>query len=177
MFLSFSRFEESSALLRSQVKKSQGDLLVTFKKGKNFQYGEARKSVIAGQPGPKNPVSVILSYMDRLATVDKSIDGFLFPALRSTTNGDSVLARPASYDSVLRQFKEVLLEAGVTADPSAFGLHSMRRGAVTAAINNGATDHAVQKQMRVASSATVRRYATLSDVMLKSASAAIFKKV
>ena len=161
----------------SQVKKIQGDLLVTFKKGKNFQYGEARKSVIAAQPGSKNPVSVILSYMDRLATVDKSVDGFLFPALRSTTNGDSVLARPASYDSVLRQFKEIVVEAGVTADPSAFGLHSMRRGAVTAAINNGATDHAVQKQMRVASSATVRRYATLSDVMLKSASAAIFKKV
>ena len=177
MFLSFSRFEESSALLRSQVKKIQGDLLVTFKKGKNFQFGEARKSVIAGQPGPKNPVTVILSYMDRLATVDKSVDGFLFPALRSTSAGDSVLARPASYNSVLRQFKEVVTAAGVSADPSTFGLHSMRRGAVTAAINNGATDHAVQKQMRVASGATVRRYASLSDVMLKSASAAIFKKV
>ena len=177
MFFSFSRFEESSSLLRSQVKKIQGDLLVTFKKRKKFQFGEARKSVIAGQPGPKNPVTVILSYMDRLATVDKSVDGFLFPALRSTSAGDSVLARPASYDSVLRQFKEVVTAAGVSADPSTFGLHSMRRGAVTAAINNGATDHAVQKQMRVASGATVRRYASLSDVMLKSASAAIFKKV
>ena len=177
MFMTFSRYEESSALMRSQVKRCQGELKVIFRKGKTYQHGEARNSVIASQPGPLNPVTVILMYMDRLAMVDKAVDGFLFPALRSTTSGDSVLARPASYRSVLRQFKEVVVAAGVTADPAAFGLHSMRRGAVTAAINNGASDHIVQKQMRVSSSSTVRRYATLSDVMLKTASAAIFKKV
>ena len=69
------------------------------------------------------------------------------------------------------------MAAGVTADPATYGLHSMRRGAVTSAINNGASDHTVQKSMRVASGATVRRYATLSDSSLKAASTAIFKKM
>ena len=177
MFTAFSRFEESSALMRSQVKLCQGDLIVTFKKGKNFQHGEARRSVIAGQPGSFNPVTVILSYMERLGKVDKSPDGFLFPALRSTSKGDGVLPRPASYNSVMRQFKEAVVAAGVAADPADYGLHSMRRGAVTSAINNGTSDHCVQKQMRVGSGATVRRYATLDIVSLKSASAAIFKKM
>ena len=63
MFLAFSRFEESSALKRSQVVKCQEDLAVNFLKGKNFQYGEARRSVIASQPGLLNPVRVILAYM------------------------------------------------------------------------------------------------------------------
>ena len=177
MFLAFSRFEESSALKRSQVVRCQEDLAVNFLKGKNFQYGEARRSVIASQPGLLNPVRVILAYMVRLAEVDKSSDGFLFPALRVTTRGESVLPRPASYESVLRQFKEAVVAAGVAAEPAAYGLHSMRRGAVTSAINNGASDHAVQKSMRVASGSTVRRYATLSDGALKSASIAIFKKM
>ena len=109
--------------------------------------------------------------------MDKSPDGFLFPALRVTTRGETVLPRPASYESVLRQFKEAVVAAGVAADPATYGLHSMRRGAVTSAINNGASDHAVQKSMRVASGSTVRRYATLSDDALKSASTAIFKKM
>ena len=82
------------------------------------------------------------------------------------------------YDrSVLKQFKLMLVEAGVTDDPASYGLHSMRRGAATNAVNNGATDHSVQKQMRVSSMATVRRYATLNKAALKSASSAIFKKL
>ena len=177
MYTAFSRFEESSVLKRSQVVKCQDDLAVNFLKGKNYQYGEARRSVIASQPGVLNPVRVISAYMDRLAVVDKSLDGFLFPALRVTTRGECVLPRPASYESVLRKFKEAVVAAGVAADPSTFGLHSMRRGAVTCAINNGASDHAVQKSMRVASGSTVRRYATLNDSLLKSASTAIFKKM
>ena len=44
-------------------------LLVTFEKGKQYQYGEARLAVIARQPeyGALNPVRVITADMSRLA--------------------------------------------------------------------------------------------------------------
>ena len=102
-------------------------------------------------------------------------DGFLFPALCSSAARDSVLDSLASYESVLKQFKLVLVEAGVTGDPSSFGLHSMRRGVATSAVNNGASDHSVHKQMRVMSVSTVRRYATLDKAALKLGSSAVFR--
>ena len=52
----------------------------------------------------------------------------------------------------------------------------MRRGAATSAVNNGASDHSVQKQMRVMSVSTVRRYASLDKEALKAAASAVFKK-
>ena len=114
--------------------------------------------------------------MDKLRAINKGVDSRLFTALRSTAAGDVVLDRSASYRSVLKQFKLVVVEAGVTDDPSSYGLHSMRRGAATSAVNNGASDHAVQKQMRVMSVSTVRRYASLDKEALKAASSAVFNK-
>ena len=87
-----------------------------------------------------------------------------------------MLDKPASYDCVSSQFKEAVVAAKVSTDASSYGLHSMRRGAVTAAVNSDSvSDHAVMKQMRVASTSTVRRYATLDKNSLKKASSAIFK--
>ena len=48
----------------------------------------------------------------------------------------------------------------------------MRRGGVTAAVNAGVDDHVIMKQMRVAGTDTVRRYATVNTKMLRVASAA-----
>ena len=48
----------------------------------------------------------------------------------------------------------------------------MRRGGVTAAVNAGVGDHVIMKQMRVAGTDTVRRYATVNSKMLRMASAA-----
>ena len=101
-------------------------------------------------------------------------DGRLLPSFRCTTSGYRVLDKPASYDCVRQQFKELLVEAGVTADPASFGLHSCRRGAVTGAVNSGVSDHIVMKQMRVASTSTVTRYATLNKKELKKASDSLF---
>ena len=64
-----------------------------------------------------------------------------------------------------------------SADASGFGLHSMRRGAATNAANNGASDHVIQKQMRVATVETVRRYSSLNTVSLRSACSVVFQKI
>ena len=176
MYCAFLRYEESAALRMSQVKSENGDLVILFAKGKTYQFGESRMSVIGGQPQLAiNPVVVVQSYMDRLREeAGQSEDGLLFPAFRCTTSGYSVLDKPASYDCVRKQFKDMLVEAGVTADPASFGLHSMRRGSVTGAVNGGVSEHVVMKQMRVASISTVTRYATLNKKELKKASDSLF---
>ena len=175
MFLTFARYEECAALKVEQVTREQGNLLVLFGKGKNYQFGECRLSVVAGQPGAAlDPVEVISEYMARLEEVTGNSKGFLFPALRSNAKGDTSLDKPASYSAVLKQFKAVVSSAGLTSSPADFGLHSMRRGGVTAAVNGGADEHFVQKQMRVASGSTVRRYATVDKKHLCSASKAVF---
>ena len=60
-------------------------------------------------------------------------------------------------------------------DASGFSLHSMRRGSVTAAVNAQADEHYLQKQMRVASAVTVRRYATVSNKNLEKVGWAILE--
>ena len=53
--------------------------------------------------------------------------------------------------------------AGLTTSPAKFGLHSMIRGGVTSAVNGGADEHFLMKQMRVASGSTVHRYGTVNS--------------
>ena len=86
-----------------------------------------------------------------------------------------VLDESASYDCVLRQFKSYAKLAKITGSPDDYGLHSFRRGAVTSSVNNGCDEHTAQKQMRVASTSTVARYATLSKDRLGKANLALFK--
>ena len=64
----------------------------------------------------------------------------------------------------------------VEGDTSRYSLHSLRRGAVTGAVNNGCDDHTVRKQMRLASVATVQRYASMDNERLKCATNKLFKK-
>ena len=49
----------------------------------------------------------------------------------------------------------------------------LKRGGVTAAVNGGANEHFLQKQMRVASGATERRYASVDATNLGSVSEAV----
>ena len=122
-----------------------------------------------------NPVHVIEVYMSRLEGVSGNKSRLLFPALTSSSKGDLSLDKPASYDSVLNQFKSLVKEAGLSTSPADFGLHSMRRGGVTAAVNGGADEHFLVKQMQVASSSTVRRYATVDSKNLASVSRVMLK--
>ena len=177
MYCAFARYEEVAALRMSQITFEGSDLVVSFTKGKTYQYGEARSSVIAGQPQLAiNPVEVVKQYVARLGRVQgQGEGGLLFPSFRCTSLGYSALDKAASYDCVNNQFKEAVIAAKVSPDASSYGLHSMRRGAVTAAVNSDSvSDHAIMKQMRVASTSTVRRYATLDKKSLKKASNAIF---
>ena len=176
MFGTISRFEETASLKMNQVSFEEGDLVILYEKGKTYQHGEARMAVLASQPKMAlNPVDVVRAYIKRLQSVGASQESFLFPSLRCTSGGYVVLEEAASYDCVRNQFKEVVVDAGIRSEASSFGLHSMRRGGATTAVINGASDHAVMKQMRVSTTATVRRYASLDKKSLGATSDAIFK--
>ena len=77
-----------------------------------------------------------------------------------------ILVEPVSFDALARQLKSFGGKAGLECS---IDRYSFRRGGVTTAVNNGCNVHVVQKQMRVASSFTVARYATLSRAKLAKA--------
>ena len=176
MYCTFARFEEAKQLKIHQLEFVQGDVVVTFAKGKTYQMGEARKSVIPGgsqSKGMVSPISVIQAYLARLKNLGGNDGNWLFPGLINRRGTVLSLNVPASYDAVARDFKVVVCEAGLVASNGGqFGLHSMRRGAVTEAVNAGADEHFVMKQMRVVSSNTVRRYASVNTTMLRKAAMA-----
>ena len=121
-----------------------------------------------------NPVLVIKFYLRKLQELGKGSQ-LLFPALRTRGKKVGLLDYAASYDCVLKQFRKYAEKAGIAGSPKDYGLHSCRRGAVTTSANNGCDDHTIQKQMRVASTSTVRRYATLNKKRLGMANRFLFQ--
>ena len=177
MYCTFARYEEVAALTVEQILVEAGDVVVMYAKGKQYQNGEAREGVMPSQPHLDiNPVEVLRVYVERLADVGGSGGNILFPALISRRKKLFTLGRPASYESVLHQFRAFAKIAKVEGSPEDYGLHSLRRGAVTTSINNGCVDHVVSKQMRVAGVNTVHRYATLDRAMLAKAVDKLFEK-
>ena len=177
MYCTFSRYEESCALRPSDILEEEEDLVVIYPKGKQYQYGEARESVMLSQPSLEvNPVEVVKEYLRRLSELH-NISGLLFPSFRCIGKKLRVLKKEASYDCVLNQFKTYARKAGVSGKPEEYGLHSCRRGAVTTAVNNGCDEHTVQKQMRVSSTSTVTRYASFNRKRLGKANKMLFKGI
>ena len=174
LFCTFSRYEESAALEVNHLEEEGDDLVVLFPKGKQYQFGEARESVILSQPHlDLNPVEILRHYLGRIKTFSNV--KLLFPALKCRGRKVGLSDVPVSYDCVLKQFKRFAKIGKITGSPQDYGLHSCRRGGVTTAINNGCDEHTIQKQMRVSSTKTVARYATLSRNRLKRANVALFK--
>ena len=169
MYCTFSRYEESASLKVSFVEDDGNDLAVNFNKGKQYQFGECRTSMVVGQKfGGQNPVFIIREYIKRLKLTNGEGE-WLFPALKRKGKKIFKLNAPASYDSLSGQFKRHGFRTGLDFPIKEYGMHSFRRGGVTTAVNNGCSEHIVQKQMRVASTATVHRYATLSRKTLAKA--------
>ena len=161
MYCTFSRYEESASLKVSFIEEDGNDLAVNFNKGKQYQFGECRTSMVVGQTfGGQNPVAIIREFMKRLKMTSGEGE-WLFPALKRKGKMILKLNAPASYDSLSNQFKRHGFKTGFDFPIKDYGTHSFRRGGVTTAVNNGCSEHVVQKQMRVASTATVNRYATL----------------
>jgi integrase len=143
MFATFARYEEVAALKVDQIEHEERGLVVDYLKGKTYQVGESRLGLLPRQCRlPIDPVTVVLAYMDRLKGVTGNPNNLLFPSFRCGKGGvDMALPHTASYQCVMKQFKAVIAGVGLNCDPKDYGPHSMRRGGVTGAVNNGADDH------------------------------------
>ena len=114
MFLTFSRFEEAKELTVGQIMEKEQDLVVTFAKGKQYQFGESRTSVMAGSSSKNarlDPVGVVKIYMRKLKEQGGlSLNQKLFPVL----TGKMAFDQPASYGAVRSQFKYWVRRAGLS---------------------------------------------------------------
>jgi len=169
LFCTFSRYEETSALCVASIVFEESDVVVNFPKGKQYQFGEARSAVIS----ETSVILLLKAYIKKLKALDPG-NQILFPSLRQVGKNTKLLQHTATYDCVRKQFKHFAALANITGNPDDYGLHSMRRGAVTAAVNHGCQDHIIAKQMRVSGLGTVHRYATLDKKSLRKASLAVF---
>ena len=71
MYCTFARFEEVKQLKVEQLLLSEGDVVVTFRKGKTYQMGEARKAVIPGGVYEGfNSTKVLKAYLDKLKNIE-----------------------------------------------------------------------------------------------------------
>ena len=134
LYSSFGRYEEVSQLKLSDVNREESGFILSFKKGKSYQYGESHIGVVSNLPGLTFNLSRVLSlYINRVAFLHANSDSpsdYLFPACRYSGRVEHSLDKPVSYNNViLKQFKLLVLEATVDVGLSKVGLHCMRRGA------------------------------------------------
>ena len=83
LYLTFARWEETAALLVKNVRFSKRFVVISYPKGKNFQFGESRKGVMVGGLGlTVDPVEVVKFYLGKLSECSGR-DDILFPAMRA----------------------------------------------------------------------------------------------
>ena len=129
-FTTFARFEEVVELKLSNFEVlSSGDLEVTFLKGKNNQFFDARKVIISKLNSYYDPVNIILKYF-KVLNYPAGIDGVFLPALvaRKVVSKFSLFSktvweanpiRPISYNTCRSDFKSALILIGE--NPKLFG--------------------------------------------------------
>ena len=149
-FTTFARFEEVVELkiLSSFDILPSGDLEVTFLKGKNNQFFDARKVVISKLESFYDPVNLIRKYF-KVLNYPPAVNGFFLPVVvpRKVTSKYSLLSakvfvpdpsRSICYNTCRSDFKAALIQIGE--DPKLFGEHSDKIGGLTAAANSEVLD-------------------------------------
>ena len=153
-FHCFARFEEVVALKWNNIKfLDDGNVEITFTKGKNNQFHHAHTSVITKCINSlvHCPVNILKKFYLVLGSPDKT--SFFLPKL---TNGKPIFYEQVSYPFCVKQFKAGLQKIGV--NPAGYGEHSDRTGALSTAAFNGCSPSELQIQGRWKSDQTPKLY-------------------
>ena len=176
-YSSFTRFEEIQGLLVKQLVLIDNDYSVQFYKGKT--YLESRFGVIPNLPHKDfNPAGIFMQYIEVVASMhathNSSLD-YLFPNVTVKKHVITLKDTPVKYDAFLRKLKQEASLAHLSCSELKLklGLHSLRRGPVTKAVNAGTSDLHVQKLMRVTSLGMVD-YCSVADQLLLAKSKSAF---
>ncbi len=132
-FAGFFRFNELSNIHCNHIVFSDEYVKIFIPRSKTDIYREGNYVYIAKTHTKYCPVSIIERYLTASETSPTS-NLPLFRALRNTKSGSTLRNQKLSYSRCREIFKETLQRLGY--DSSVYGLHSLRAGGVTSAVNN-----------------------------------------
>lgn len=150
------RRSELQALELRDISFRDEGLAVRVRHAKNDQDGEGRTiGVWAGQRESTDPVRVLKRWLE----VRGNWQGPLFPHI---TRHDVVIHKQLLDDSFADVVKTAVARAGL--DPTGYGGHSLRSGAVTAAADRGMSDRELMRLSGHKSVVSIRPYVRESEV-------------
>ena len=146
-FAGFFRFDDVSRIRRNDVFFNVGFVVIKVPKSKNDQLRRGDEVVISELPSGACPVKLLKRYLSKFQIPPDSRD-LIFRPISKGKDSCKLIApdRPISY-STMREASRRDLKA-IGADPSKFGLHSLRSGGATMAANSGVSDRVFQRHSR-----------------------------
>lgn len=146
-FTGFFRFDDVSRIRRNDISFNEGFMVIKVLKSKNDQLRRGDEVIISELSSCACPVKLLKRYLSTFNISPDSRDLIFRPISRGKGSCKLVAPdRPISYSSIREAFKRDLKSVG--ADPSKFGLHSLRSGGATMAANSGVNDRVFQRHGR-----------------------------
>lgn len=127
---------------------------ITVRRSKTDQFPTGKTVFVAATGGAVCPVTLLIRYFN-YARLCKP-EHFIFRNISPNGNSLNFKNVPLTYSNALDVFRKRLSAVGV--NPSAYGLHSLRRGGATAAVRAGLSNRVVQRQGRWKCEDTRERY-------------------
>lgn len=146
-FAGFFRFDDVSRIRRSDIFFNEGFMVIKVPKSKNDQLRRGDEVVISELPSPACPVKLLKKYLAKFQIPPDSRDLIFRPISKGKDSCKLITPdKPISYSTMRQAFRRDLKTIG--ADPSKFGLHSLRSGGATMAANRGVSDRVFQRHGR-----------------------------
>jgi integrase len=156
-FHGFFRANELLGLKWKDIAIDSECLRITLSRSKCSRVPE---TVVIGDTSKEySPLTILSIYKGLLSQKSPPADGFVFPRLQKSYSTDDLIPNfsyALSYTTMLKLFKQEISEIGL--DPSAFGLHSFRRGGTTAAVRRGIPERLIQRHGRWKTAISKDRY-------------------
>ena len=146
-FAGFFRFDDVSRIRRNDIFFNEGFMVIKVPKSKNDQLGRGDEVVISELSSPACPVKLLKKYLTTLQIPPDSRD-LIFRPISKGKGSCKLIApdKPISYSTIRQAFRRDLKTTG--ADPSKFGLHSLRSGGASMAANSGVSDRVFHRHGR-----------------------------
>ena len=143
-FAGFFRFEDVSRIRRNDIFFNEGFMVIKVPKSKNDQLCRGDEVIISELPSPACPVKFLKKYLAKSKIPPDSRD-LIFRPISKGKEYCTLIApnKPISYNTMRQAFRRDLKTIG--ADPSKFGLHSLRSGGAATAANIGVSDRVTQR--------------------------------
>lgn len=146
-FAGFLRFDDVSRIRRNDIFFNDGFMVIKIHKSKNDQLRRGDEVVISELSSCACPVKLLRRYLTNFQISPESRELIFRPISRGKGACRLVAPdKPISYTTIREAFRRDLKSIG--ADPSRFGLHSLRSGGATMAANNGVNDRVFQRHGR-----------------------------